>query len=174
MKKLIYLCFLLFILGGCSSATLLDAIEKKRDQNVEILYQDEVDKVVLFLTEDFTGQPMLSLNTFSKENSRYKYDAGTGEHGQSLDLSSEYEIVKVSSVGNSSIGAVWGYIYNYPNAETVSYTLEDAKGNVIYTSDVEISEENFVYEKLPVHIFEMTHSLKYKILDSENNVIAEW
>ena len=42
----------------------LDAIEKNDSKNVEILLQDDTDNVVLFLSEDYTGQPMLSLNTF--------------------------------------------------------------------------------------------------------------
>ncbi|WP_223701654.1 hypothetical protein [Sutcliffiella deserti] len=174
LKGLIWLSILIFTLVGCSSPTLQEAIEKNHDQKVEILYQDDVDEVVLFMTEDYTGEPLLCLNTFTKENSGYKYNAGTGEHGQSVDLSSEYEIIKVSSVGDRSIGAIWGYFYDYPNAESVSYTLEDEQGNVIYTSDVEISEANSVYEKVPYAILEMTHNLYYQILDSENNVIVEW
>ncbi|MDN4608555.1 hypothetical protein [Sporosarcina highlanderae] len=70
---------LLIILGGCSSPTLKDALERNGSKNVEILFQDHTDNVVLFLNEDDTGQPMLSLNTFVRENSRYKYDSGTGE-----------------------------------------------------------------------------------------------
>ncbi|WP_217586113.1 hypothetical protein [Lentibacillus saliphilus] len=173
------LFFLLFIilamtLGGCSSATLFDAIEKNGRENVEILFQDDTDNVVLFLSEDYAGNPMLSLNTFLKEKSGYKYDSGTGEHAQSLDLSNKYEIIKVTSVGRNSFGALWGGVFNYPNAKTVSYSLKDEDGNVIYNSNVKITKTNIVYEKLPQHLYEQTQSLHYKILDDKNNVIVEW
>ncbi|WNF35252.1 hypothetical protein RJD24_12330 [Bacillaceae bacterium IKA-2] len=166
------LIILTITLGGCSSPTLLDAIEKNGSRSVEILFQDEIDKVVIFLNEDFTGQPLLSLNTFFKENSRYKYDSGTGEYAQNINLSDEDEIIIVRSVGNSSFGAVWGYV-NYPNANTVIFSLEDEDGTVIYTSRIEITETNIVYEKLQLDIFEQTNSLYYKILDNEDNVIVE-
>lgn len=173
--KLFYPLFIIlfFSLGGCSSPTLLDAIEKNGSENVEILFQDDDDQIVLFLNEDFTGQPMLSLNTYTKENSRYNYDSGTGEHAQGIDLSKEYEIIRVTSVGRSSIGAVWGGVFNYPNAETVNYTLEDEEGNVLYNSSLQITETNIVYEKIPQDVYEQTHSIRYKILDDEENVIVE-
>lgn len=161
------------ILGGCSSTTLMDAIEKNGSKNVEILFQDNTDNVVLFLNEDYTGQPILSLNTFIKENSRYKYDSGTGESSQRLDLSNEYEIINVTSFGNSSISALCGVVFNYPNANKVSYSLKDEDGNVIYNSSVNITRTNIVYEKLPLEIYEQTHSLHYKILDDKDNVIVE-
>ncbi|TFB13466.1 hypothetical protein E3U55_15955 [Filobacillus milosensis] len=148
-------------------------MEEVFDVNIKILYQDDVDEIVLFLTEDYTGQPMLCLNTFTKEDSSYKYDHGTGGHCQNLDLSNKYEIVNVTSVGNSSNSAVWGYLHNYPDAETVSYTLEDEKGNIIYSSEIEIAKENFIFEQLPVDIFERTHSHHYKVLDKESNTIIE-
>ena len=150
----------------------MDAIKKNGNINVEILFQDNIDNVVLFLNEDYTGQPVLSLNTFVEENSRYKYDSGTGEYSQNIDLN-ESEIINVSSVGNSSISALWGGVINYPNANTVSYSLKDEDGNVIYNSSVKISGTNIVYEKLSPDIYEQTHSLHYKILDDKGNVIVE-
>ena len=161
------------IFGGCSSPTLMDAIEKNGSKNVEILFQDNTDNVLLFLNKEYTGQPMLILNTFVKENSRYKYDSGTGEYSQGIDLSNEYEIINVTSVGNSSISALWGGVFNYPNANTVSYSLKDEDGKVIYNSSVKITGTNIVYEKLPLDIYEQTHSLHYKILDDKDNVIVE-
>lgn len=84
---------LLFILiTGCSSASLLEAIEKDGRGNVEILFQDHQDNVVIFLNEDFTGQPMLSLNTYSMKNSTYRYES-SGEHAQNIDLNNQYEII---------------------------------------------------------------------------------
>lgn len=161
------------IVGGCSSPTLMDAIEKNGNRNTEILFQDTTDNVVLFLNEDYTGQPMLSLNTFIKENSGYKYDSGTGEYSHHIDLSNEYEIINVSLVGNSSISALWGGVFNYHNASTVGYSLKDEDGNLIYNSSVQITGTNIVYEKLPLDIYERTHSLHYKILDDKDNVIFE-
>ncbi|WP_088102859.1 hypothetical protein [Halalkalibacter urbisdiaboli] len=172
--KLIYLLLIIFIiLGGCSSPTLIDAIGKKTSI-VEVLFEDDNDNVVLFLSEDYTGKPMLVLNTYTMENSRYKYNPGTGGDAQSIDLSGKYEIVRVTSVGNSSFGALWGGVFNYPNAATVSYSLEDKNGNVLYTSNVEITETNIVYEKLSQEIYDKTATLHYKILDDKNNVIVEW
>jgi hypothetical protein len=162
------------ILGGCSSTSLIDAIEKSGTQNVEILFQDDSDNVVLFLNEDDSGQPMLSLNTYSKDSSRFKYDSGTGEHAQRIELTDKYEIIRVTSVGRSSFGALWGGIFNYPNAVAVSYTLEDLNGNEIYKSQVELTETNIVYEKLPEEILEQMDSLHYKILDATGDIIVEW
>lgn len=175
VMRFLYLLLILIItlITGCSSTSLLDAIEKEGRINVEILFQDNIDKVVIFLNEDYTGQPMLSLNTYSMENSRYRYESGTGEHAQNIDLKNEYEIVNVTAVGNSSIGAIWGGVFNYPNATTVSYILKNDKDKEIYNSEVKISENNIVYDKLPVGIYEQADSIHYKILDKENNVIVE-
>lgn len=172
------LFFLLLIilsitLGGCSSPTLMEAIEKNGSKSIEILFQDDTDNVVLFLNEDYTGQSMLSLNTFFKEHSGYKYDSGTGEHAQNVDLSNKYEIIRVTSVGKNLFGALWGGVFNYPKATTVSYSLKDEDGNAIYNSSVKITKTNIVYEKLPQDIYEQTHSLQYKILDEKDNVIVE-
>jgi hypothetical protein len=173
--RLIYLLLIIFIiLGGCASPTLIDAIGKSGIENVEVLFEDDNDNVVLFLSEDYTGKPMLILNTYTMENSRYKYNSGTGGYAQSIDLSGKYEIVRVTSVGNSSFGALWGGVFNYPNADTVSYSLEDKNGNVLYTSSAEITETNIVYEKLPQDIYDKTDKLHYKISDDKNNVIVEW
>ena len=163
------LIILSLILGGCSSPTLLDAIEKNGSKNVDILFQDETNNVVLFLNEDYTGQPLLSLNIYTKEKSRYKYSSGTGEFAVQLDLSKENEIIKFTSVGNSSFGVLWGGVFNYPNATTVNYSLRDEDGNVIYHSSVKITK-NIVYEKLPQDIFEKNHSLYYTILDDKGIV----
>ena len=166
------LIILSIIIGGCSTPTLLDAIVKNGSKNVEILFQDETNTVVLFLNEDNTGQPLLSLNTFSKEKSRYKYSID-GERAQGIDLANEYEIIKVTTVGNSSFGALWGGVFNYPNANTLSYSLRDEDGNVIFNSSVKITEKNIVFEKLPQNIFETHHSLYYMILDDKGNVIFD-
>lgn len=170
-------CLYLFsflLLTGCSSTSLLDAIEKEGRGNVEILFQDDIDKVVIFLNESDTGQPMLSLNTFTMEGSRYSYDSGTGEHAQNVDIKNQYEIIKVTPVGHSSIIALWGGVFNFPNATTVSYVLKDDEDNEIYHSEVKIAENNIVYEKLPDGVYEQTVSFHYKILDKENNIIVEW
>lgn len=167
------LILLLTLLAGCSYASLSDAIDKEGRINVEILLQDDRDKVVIFLSEDYTGQPMLSLNTFTKEDSRYRYNAGTGEFAQNIDITNQFEIIKVTPVGHSSIIAVWGGVFNYPNATTVSYVLKDVEDNEIYRSKVEITD-NIVYEKLPDGIYEQAESFHYKILDGKNNVIVEW
>jgi hypothetical protein len=152
----------------------LEAINKEDRGNVEILFQDDIDKVVLFLSEDYSGQPMLSLNSFTLDDSRYRYESGTGEHAQSIDLENQYEIIRVTKVGNSSIKALWGGVFNYPDATSVSYSLKDDEDNEIYNSKVNITENNIVYEKLPDGIYEQTYSLHYKILDEKNNVIVEW
>ena len=161
------------LIGGCSASTLADAIEKTGREGIEILYKDDNDKVVLFLDKDFTGQPMLCLNTFTKVDSRYEYDAGTGEHAQNIDLPNKYEIVKITMVGNSSIGALWGGVFNYPNAKTVKYSLKDKDGNVILTSSVEITDKDIVYEKIPQEIYGKYETLHYEILDAENNLVVE-
>jgi hypothetical protein len=173
MKIIHSVILFVILLGGCSSSTLVDTIKKTGRENIEILYQDDNDKVVLFLDKDFTGQPMLCLNNFSKENSKYEYDAGTGESAHNIDLSSKYEFVTVTSVGNSTIGAIWGGIFNYPNANIVEYTLKDEDGNVIHNSSVEITDKNIVYVKLPQEIYAKFETLHYKILDDENKVIVE-
>ncbi|MFC5602797.1 hypothetical protein [Sporosarcina koreensis] len=162
------LILLLTLLAGCSSASLLDAINKEGRINVEILFQDDIDKVVIFLNEDDAGQPMLSLNTFTKEDSRYRYNSGTGEHAQIVDLTNQYEIIKITPVGHSSIIALWGGVFNYPNATTVSYVLKDDEDNEIYSSEVKITD-NIVYEKLPDGIYEKAESFHYKTLDGNHN-----
>ncbi|MDW0117221.1 hypothetical protein QTL97_09755 [Sporosarcina thermotolerans] len=166
------LILLLFVLAGCSSASLSDAIDKDGRINVEILFQDDIDKVVLFLNEDYSGQPMLSLNTFTKEDSRYIYNAG-GEFAQNVNITNQFKIIKLTPVGHSSIIALWGGVFNYPNATTVSYVLKDDEDNEIYRSKVKITD-NIVYEKLPDGIYEQAKSFHYKILDGKNNVIVEW
>lgn len=168
------LILFVILLGGCSASTLDDAIKNSGRESVDILYQDDNDKIVLFLEKDFSGQPMLCLNVFTKVDSRYEYDAGTGEHAQNIDLSNKYEFVKATLVGNSSIGALWGGVFNYPNAKTVKYSLKDENENVIFTSSVEIIDKNIVYEKIPQEIYEKFETLQYEILDAENNVIVEW
>ncbi|MRG86016.1 hypothetical protein GH754_06685 [Salinibacillus xinjiangensis] len=160
-------------LGGCSPATLLDAIEESGREHTEILFEDNNDNVVIFLSEDYTGQPMLSINTFSVDDSGYKYNSGSGEHSSDIDTSKIFEKIRVTSVGNNSFGALWGTVF-LPNAETVNYSLEDENGDVIYTSSIEISEKNSVYQKLPEDIYDHTKRLHYKILDDHNDVLVEW
>jgi len=172
-RHLIILLILALMLVGCSSSTLLDAIKKSGHENVKILIQDESDKVVLFLSEDGTGQPMLVLNSFSKNGSAYHYDSGTGEYGQSIDVSNKYEIVTFSKVGNYSFGAVWGGVFNYPNATTVTYSLKDQHGDVIHQSNIKITDSNIVYEKISQDILKKIDSFQYKILDHNGDMIIE-
>ena len=175
MKKYVlryfYLLLILLItlLAGCSSASLLGAIEKEGYSNVQILFQDDTDHVVIFLNEGDSGQQFLSLNTYSMENSWYRYN-GNGVFSQMVDISNKHENIRVNTVGNSSIVAIWGGVFNYPNATTVSYILKDKEGNEIYNSEVNI-ENNTVYEKLPASIYEQMESYYYKIIDGKNNVI---
>ncbi|QHS23708.1 hypothetical protein GWK91_12425 [Virgibacillus sp. MSP4-1] len=173
MRFIYSLLILVIFLGGCSSATLLDAIEESGRENTEILFKDNNDDVVIFLSEDYTGQPMLSLNTFSADDSRYEYNSGSGEHSSDIDTSKKFEKIRVTSVGNSSFGALWGAVF-LPNAETVNYSLEDGNGDVIYTSSIKISEKNIVYQKLSKDIYNNTKRLHYKILDDQNDVLVEW
>lgn len=173
MRFLSLLLILVTLLVGCSSSSLLSAIKKEGRKNVNVLFQDDIDQVVIFLSEDDTGQSMLSLNTYSMANSRYRYASGTGEIAQNIDLKDQYEIVSISTVGNSSVKALWGVVINYPDATTVSYILKDVEDNEIYKSEVKIKKKNVVYEKLPAVIYEQTESIHYKILDGENNVLVE-
>ncbi|WP_138420881.1 hypothetical protein [Aquibacillus sediminis] len=172
--KLIYssLIFIL-ILGGCSSSTLHEAIQKTDRENVKILVQDDSDNIVVFLNEDYTGQPMMSLNTFSEKNGSYSYNFN-GEYSKNVDLKGKYEFVRASQVGNSSNSVIWGGIFNYPDADIVTYSLSDEKGNTLYESSVGLNEENIVFQQLPHNIYEKSEEFHYKVLNNECNVIIEW
>ncbi|RFB11431.1 hypothetical protein DZB84_21125 [Bacillus sp. HNG] len=166
MKKFYLLFFMFVFLAGCSSSTLKDAIRKNGNMNVDVLFQDEYDKVVIFYNEDNTGQPFLSINTFSKDYLGYKYDSGTGEYTQGLNIT-------VSTVGNSEFGAFWGGVFDYPNAHSVRYILKDENENNIYESTINITEKDVVYEKLNHDIYNKIHSLHYQILDADGKVLYE-
>ncbi|MBS4177001.1 hypothetical protein [Lederbergia citrea] len=170
--KLIYPLILFMILGGCSSTTLIDVIEENGYENVEILFQDDNEKVVIFLHRNYLGQSLLSLNTFTLKNSRYKYESN-GEYAQGIDLSSKHVILSVSSVGNSSFSALWGWVFSYPDASIVEYSFEDQNGKIICSSSVNLTKNNILYEKLPQNVYERIDILHYKIMDNEGKVIVE-
>lgn len=171
--KAAYLLFaLVFALAGCSSSTLLEAIEKTGRESVEVLIQDDNDEIVVFLSEDYEGHSKISLDDFSLENGRYEYDTN-GEFAKNVDLTEKNEFVKVSRVGVSSNAVIWGSVFNYPDVAKMSYTLLDDKENVLYESNVDVNEQNIMLQKLPNGIYEEVEYIQYQILDEEENIIIE-
>ena len=116
----------------------------------------------------------MTLNTFSKYNGKYKYETGTGEFAKNVDIEGEYEFLKVNKVADTANSIVWGAVFNYEDAEEVSYTLLDINDNVLHESTIVIDENNTVAEKLPQGIYDKVKEINYQILDNQENIIVEW
>lgn len=174
LKKSISLFFVFILLVGCSYSSLEEAINEKGYKNVEVLFQDYTDKIVIFSSQNKSNETLLTMNTFSKNERKYKYETGTGEFSKNIDIEDKNEFLKVNQVANSSNAIVWGAVFNYGDAEKISYTLLDLNDNILHESTLVISENNIVTEKLAKGMYDKVEEIHYQVLDNAENVIAEW
>ncbi|MRG87599.1 hypothetical protein [Salinibacillus xinjiangensis] len=72
MKKSVALFFVFLLLVGCYSPSLEEAINKKGYENVEVLFQDDTDKIVIFSSRNKPNQTLHTLNSISK-NTEFIY-----------------------------------------------------------------------------------------------------
>ncbi|MDR7071556.1 hypothetical protein [Fictibacillus barbaricus] len=171
MRKFISV-ILFCILLGCSATKLEDAISSPDLEKVSILYQDDNDEIVIFLSKNAAGGEMISLNKYTKTGNVYGYDVN-GEFAVNIDRDIQDEFLTVSPVGNSSIKVFWGFVFNYQGAETVKYSLEDEAGNILYESSIRINKNHIVIEKLPKGIDSDKVTLRYQVLDHNGKVLVE-
>ncbi|EDL66534.1 hypothetical protein [Bacillus sp. SG-1] len=144
------------------------------NKNVEVLFQDDTDKIVIFSSRNKPNKTLHILNSFSKTDGKYKYETGTGEFAKNVDIEGEYEFLKVSKVTNTSNSIVWGAVFNYEDAEKISYTPLDVNDNILHQSTIFLTEKNTVADKLPQGIYEKVDEIHYQVIDSDENVIVEW
>lgn len=170
-KRYLFIFFITF-LSGCSSTSLEEAIEKNRYDNVQILFEDTNDQVVIFYGEDTLGTSTLGLNVYSTGITGYRYESGTGETSRKINKESTLDMVNVERINHNSMTVLWGWLYNYPNAREFDYTIFGKDGNEIYTSTIKVNENGVVYEKLPIDLGDIL-KYHYKIYDNEGNIIGE-
>lgn len=113
------------------------------------------------------------MNSFSKDEGKYKYETGTGEFSKNVDIEGEYEFLKVNQVANTSKNIIWGAVFNYEDAEKITYTLLDVNDNILHESTIVLTENNIVAEMLPQGIYEKVEEIDYQVLDNGENVIVE-
>lgn len=173
MKKLIFITIMLIFLGSCSSSTLLHAIEITGREKVNVFFQDDRDRIVIFTSKNRSGKEMVSLNTFTKTKKGYEYDAG-GEFAVNFDPTIKNEFLTVSSVGHKTSKVFWGYVANYPNADHVNFILEGENHHVLYQSNVNIKKNIIVIKKLPNEkSLENIQEFRFEILDQKGKVIVK-
>ncbi|MFY3791824.1 hypothetical protein ACOQFO_09025 [Ureibacillus sp. MALMAid1270] len=172
MKKNYLFLFLIIFLSGCSSASLQEAIEKSGGYSkVQILFEEVNDQVVIFHGEDRNAKQIIGLNVYSTGIGN-RYEPGTGEHSQPVDIYSDFDTINISRIDHDSKTILWGWLYNYPSAKEFNYTIIGNNGNVIYESTIEVKENGIIYEKLPIDIGEVLR-YHFKIYDDEGNIISE-
>lgn len=173
MRKLIFITIMLVFFESCSSSTLLYAIEISGRENVNVLFQDDRDRIVIFSSKNVSGNEMVSLNTFTKTKKGYEYNLG-GEFGVTMHSTIKYEFLTVSRVGHKTSKVFWGYVANYPNADHVNFILEGENHRVLYQPKVNIRENNIVIKKLPNEkSLENIKEFRYEILDEKGKVIVK-
>lgn len=176
MKRGLYLLLFLFFVTGCSSGTLEEAIMSSgfEHEQPDILYQNDEDGIVIFLTKNVDDEYMIVQSTYSKTFGNFYKVNKERDDGVVVDISNPFEFISLDEIDGSdhSIHIVWGGVFRYPGAEEVHYSVIDEDGDKFYESTVEINS-NHVFVDLLNHDLSLTgtEKLMYEVLDQEGNVL---
>ncbi|SHG18484.1 hypothetical protein [Ornithinibacillus halophilus] len=177
MRKGLLLLVLLILMSGCSSSSLEEAVRNSgydHDQP-DILYQDDENGIVIFLTKNSQDEYMIVQSTYKKTLfDNFKVDSNNN-YGVIVDISNRYEFITLDAIGNESDNPkhlVWGGVYQYPGAEVVNYSVISEDGDEIYSSSVEINSKHVFVDFLQDDSYiSGAEKVYYEVLDNEGNIL---
>ncbi|MBB6452660.1 hypothetical protein HNQ94_001106 [Salirhabdus euzebyi] len=160
-----------------SYTTLEEAINKSgygEHGEIEILYQNEKENIVIFLAKNFVDEYMLVLSTYSENKGKYTY-INNGSHIQGIDFTEHnYHFVNITLLDNQEmepIPVVWG-VYFEPKAKKAKYTLLNESGDRVFEDYVEMEKSMFV-DIIPMEIYDDFDTIKYQFIDQKNFILFE-
>ncbi|SES65813.1 hypothetical protein SAMN05216389_101281 [Oceanobacillus limi] len=166
-----------FLVGGCSHATLLEAIEGSglvEHDKPEILYSDDEEGIVIFLAKDSEGNYRLCRGSYTVSNNRYNVES-SGYYAKEVNIFGKSDFIAVDSIEDGSDKQkhiVWGGIFHYPKAEEVHYFVKDENGEELHQNKTVITSKHIFIDELPAHI-EEPHEVTYQVVDDEGNIIVD-
>ncbi|MFD2042947.1 hypothetical protein ACFSTA_01345 [Ornithinibacillus salinisoli] len=176
-KYLTVFVFIVIIASGCSHSTLKEAINSSglsEHDEPEILFQNDDDGIVIFLTKDAEGSYIVCRSEYSLKNERYKVET-SDPFTKKVDIVNRNEFLTVDLIEDGSdnpIRIVWGGVFHYPQAEKVEYMIKDKEGNSLHQNSTDINSKHIFLDKLPDHI-EDTDDITFQVLDNEGNVLFD-
>ncbi|MUK88885.1 hypothetical protein GMD78_10820 [Ornithinibacillus sp. L9] len=177
-KSLSILMFIgLIVVSGCSHSTLKEAIDNSglaQYDEPEILYRNDDEGIVIFLTKDAEGSYIVCRGTYTKKNDRFKVD-DSSHFARNVDIVNKYEFLTIDSIEDESNNPkrfIWGGVFHYPQAEKVQYIINDEEGNELHQNSTEINNKHIFLDTIPDDVKDL-HEVNYQVLDAEGNILYD-
>jgi hypothetical protein len=177
MKRLLLITlFVVIFLVGCAANTLqeaiMDSVYGKYDKP-EILYQDDDEGIVIFLTKNEDGEYIICRSSYEKKGlERYVLDT-SGDHSIPVELGKKSEFITLNSISGKSgdpFYVIWGGIFHYPGAKQVAYKIHSTEGTKILQNNVDINKKHVFVDVIEEQISD-SYSITFDIVDKEGNVL---
>ncbi|CAM3258585.1 hypothetical protein PALU110988_11930 [Paenibacillus lupini] len=168
----------LTVLSGCSYSTLDEAIQKKWDDRIEVLYVDEEHQSVIFLdpSKDNPNHSVYVYSTYKKSGNAYRYSTDP-EHGTSFSVSSDLIpfLFKWNGGDKKTDNVIWGAIRSDITVKEIAVTCtprNDESKEIKFK--IPVHNQVFIYyPELDFQNSPYSWRVKAEALDENGKVIAD-
>ncbi|WP_349408771.1 hypothetical protein [Pseudalkalibacillus sp. SCS-8] len=178
---ILFSALLLFIVNRCnplgSNPSLEDKIKSEiNNPSVKVLYEDPIDRIVVFSAETQKKQSAIIINKYISKNGKLSYSSNKAR-AKVIDPEKKYAFVSFfnrSNTSNHRENILWGFVLNSPDADKVKYQLMSSDGEVIQSGVEAVQENGIIYTTLPDTInLRKVYKLTYHVLDIKGEILFE-